>query len=118
MFGENFYRVLHYGSLFFFLSSLGVSFLSAENPKFNKIIQGIASLLILVAGFGLILRALQITHGQSWPAWIHAKLTIWAILAIGAPILSKRLGKGKAIVFYVFIILATVAAYLAVAKPF
>jgi uncharacterized membrane protein SirB2 len=115
---ENFYRVLHYGSLFFFFSSLGISFFTDNKNVANKIIQGVASLLILVAGMGLIAKALEIGHGASWPAWIHAKITVWALLAIGAPILSKRLTKGKAIAFYSMIVLGTVAAYLAVNKPF
>ncbi|MCR9203926.1 MAG: SirB2 family protein [Halobacteriovoraceae bacterium] len=115
---ENFYRVLHYASLFFFLSGLGISFFTDSKNVANKIISGVASLLILVAGMGLIAKALQIDHGSGWPAWIHAKITIWAILAIGGPVLAKRLSKGKAIAFYVAIVLATFAAYLAVFKPF
>ncbi|MCF8059534.1 MAG: SirB2 family protein [Bacteriovoracaceae bacterium] len=115
---ENFYRVLHYGSIIFFLSGLGISFFTDNKNVANKIVSGIASLLILVAGMGLILRALQISHGTSWPAWIHAKLTIWALLAIGGPVLAKRLSKGRAIAFYVSLVLAVCAAYLAVYKPF
>jgi hypothetical protein len=117
---ENFYRVLHYASIFFFLSGLGISFFTDNKFLPNKIITGIASLLILVAGMGLIAKGLGISHGdgEGWPAWIHAKIGIWAILTIGAPILAKRLTKGRAVVFYIFIVLATVAAYLAVNKPF
>lgn len=115
---ENFYRVLHYASLFFFFSSLGISFFTDNTNKANKIIQGIASLLILVAGMGLIAKALEIGHGSSWPAWIHAKITIWAIMTIGAPVLAKRLTKGKAIAFYGLVVLGTIAAYLVVNKPF
>ena len=115
---ENFYRVLHYGSLFFFLSGLGISFFTDNKNVANKIVSGIASLLILVAGMGLIAKALQIGHGSSWPAWIHAKITVWALLAIGGPILAKRLTKGRAIAFYSILVLATLAAYFAVNKPF
>lgn len=115
---ENFYRVLHYGSLFFFLSGLGISLFTENTNKMNKIVTGIASLLVLVAGMGLIAKALEIGHGSSWPAWIHAKLTIWALLSIGGPVIAKRLGKGRVLTFYIILILATVAAYLAVNKPF
>ena len=115
---ESFYRVLHFASLFFFLSGLGVSFFTDNKFLPNKIITGIASLLILVAGMGLIAKGLQIGHGEGWPAWIHAKITIWAVLAIGAPILAKRMKKARAVVFYLFIVLATIAAYLGVNKPF
>ena len=115
---ENFYRVLHFASIIFFFSGLGISFFTDNKFLPNKIISGIASLLILVAGMGLIAKVLQIGHGHGWPAWIHAKITIWAILEIGAPILAKRLTKAKAVVFYVALVLATCAAYLAVNKPF
>lgn len=115
---ENFYRVLHFGSLFFFLSGLGVSFFTDNKNVANKIISGIASLLILVAGMGLIAKGLQIGHGDGWPAWIHAKITIWAVLAIVGPILTKRLSKGRVAAFYISLVLAVCAGYLAVNKPF
>ncbi len=115
---ENFYRLLHFGSLFFFLSGLGISFFTDNKNVANKIISGIASLLILVAGMGLIAKGLQIGHGAKWPAWIHAKLTIWALLAIGGPVLAKRLSKGRAIAFYVILVLAILSGYFAVYKPF
>lgn len=115
---ENFYRVLHYASIFFFLSGMGISFFTDNKNLPNKIISGIASVLILVAGMGLIAKALELPHGGKWPGWIHAKITIWAILSIAGPILAKRLGKARAAVFYGILLLATAAAYLAVNKPF
>ena len=115
---ENIYRVLHVASLFFFLSGLGISFFTDNKNLSNKIITGISSLLILVAGFGLIARGLEISHGEKWPAWIHAKLTIWFILVVGGPVLAKRLNKGRALAFYSFLVLAITAVYLVVYKPF
>lgn len=97
---------------------MGASFLSANNLKVNKIITGIASLFILVGGMGLILTALGIHHGEKWPAFLHAKITIWAILSIGGPILAKRLKKGRLLAFYGILLLGVAATYLAVYKPF
>jgi uncharacterized membrane protein SirB2 len=112
-----FYKLLHIGSLFIFLSGLGISFLGESSNKFNKILTGITSLTVFIAGMGLILKGLSITHGESWPTWIHAKLVIWALLAIGGPILSKRLKKHRPLAFYLMLTLAVVAAYLAINKP-
>ncbi|MDD0853553.1 hypothetical protein HBN50_10610 [Halobacteriovorax sp. GB3] len=116
---ETFYRVLHYVAVFFFLSGIGASFMGAERaPKITKIITGIASLLIFVAGMGLIAKALQLPHGGSWPGYLHAKITIWALVTILGPVLAKRLTKGRLAAFYGIVILASCAAYLAVTAPF
>ncbi len=97
---------------------MGGAFLSGKDIKVNKIITGISSLFILVGGMGLILTALGIHHGEKWPAFLHAKITIWALLAIGGPILAKRLKKGRVLAFYGILVLGVMAAYLAVYKPF
>jgi len=115
---ENFYRVLHYAAIFTFLSGMGIAFFTDNKNLPNKIISGISSLLILVAGMGLIAKALEIGHGAKWPAWIHAKITIWAIVSIGGPIMAKRMTKARAAAFYGILVLAIISAYFAVYKPF
>lgn len=115
---QEFYRVLHIASIIFFFAGIGGSFLSTNNLKVNKIVTGIASLLIFVAGMGLILTALGIHHGEKWPGFLHAKITIWALVSIGGPILAKRLKKGRLIAFYGILLLGVMAAYLAIYKPF
>lgn len=115
-----FYKTLHLASIFFFLTGLAASLLGDSQSKLNKIITGIASLFILVGGMGLIKTSLGISHGDDvkWPGFIHAKITIWAILVIAGPVVNKRLGKGRALAFYGFMVLALVATSLAVYKPF
>ncbi len=113
-----FYKLLHIGAILIFISGLGISFLGDNANKLNKILTGISSLLILVAGMGLIAKGLNIGHGESWPAWIRAKITIWAVLVIGGPVLSKKLKGNRGVVFYSFLVLAIVAAYFAINKPF
>ncbi len=117
-FSEYFYRVMHISSIIFFFAGMGGAFLSGKDIKINKIITGISSLFILVGGMGLILTALGISHGEKWPGFLHAKVTIWALLAIGGPILAKRLKSGRVIAFYGILLLGVMAAYLAVYKPF
>lgn len=113
-----FYQVLHISSLFIFVSGLGISFFTDNTNKLNKILTGISSLLILVAGMGLIAKQLEIGHGESWPKWIHAKITIWAIVAIGGPVLAKRMSQKKAMAFYGLLILMILAVYTVAHKPF
>lgn len=116
---EIMYRVMHYVAIFFFLSGIGVSFFGGEKtPKITKIITGIASLLILVGGMGLIKYALNIGHADPWPGFLHAKVTIWAIITVLGPVLAKRLTKCRLAAFYGIVILASCAAYLATVKPF
>ncbi|EQC44505.1 hypothetical protein M899_2381 [Bacteriovorax sp. BSW11_IV] len=113
------YRVMHFVAIFFFLSGIGVSFFGGEKtPKITKIITGIASLLILVGGMGLIVYALGIKHADKWPGFLHAKVTIWAIVTVLGPVLAKRLTKFRLAAFYGIVILASCAGYLAAAKPF
>jgi len=113
-----FYRVLHLASLFIFISGLGISFFSDNTFKLNKILTGISSLLILVAGMGLIAKQLEIGHGEAWPKWLHVKILIWAIAAIGGPIMAKRMKEKKAVAFYGILALMIVAIYVVVHKPF
>jgi uncharacterized membrane protein SirB2 len=108
-----FYKVLHLVAIFTFLASVGASFYAPERPKMVKILAGISSFIILVAGMGLLARI-----GGGWPTWAIIKMILWAILAIGAPIAAKRLQSVRNVVFISFIIFAGGAAWLAVIKPF
>ena len=93
-----FYKVLHITSIFFFIAGMSASLLMQPAPKFIKIITGIASFFILVGGMGLLAR-IGYTHGKgAWPAWVQAKVGIWLVLAIGVPVLSKKIKDRKSVV--------------------
>lgn len=110
------YKILHILCLLLTASFLSVSFLCNYKEKWVKILSGIFSFLILVSGFGLLAR-LGFSHGEvDWPLWVKIKLGIWLVIAVGAPILSKRLTKYRIPVFFAFIGLFTVAIALAVFK--
>ena len=118
MFSHEFYEVLHLVSIFLFIGTLGVSFALASSPKWAKILSGISTLLIFVAGMGLIAR-LGIGHGDPWPKWIIVKITLWMALAIGAPVLSKRLkGPARIKALGFFMVVFIFLAYLGVYHPF
>ena len=116
MLSYEFYKVMHFSMIFLFFGSVGAAFLGQEKTKHIKILTGISSFLILVAGMGLLAR-LGVSHKEGWPAWAYAKLAIWVGLSALAPILSKRVKKSYSI-FYAFIGLGIFAGYIAVNKPF
>jgi uncharacterized membrane protein SirB2 len=112
-----FYKFLHLVTLFIFLSGAGLGFFLENNPKWNKIITGITSVLIFVAGMGLIAR-IGIGHGEGWPLWINLKVAIWLFMAIGAPVLAKRARAYQTTCYFALLSLAAVAGWLATFKPF
>ena len=111
------YKILHIMAAFFMLAGLGVSLLHPNPPKFIKIQSGVASLVLFVAGMGLLAR-IGIAHGAGFPGWALAKMFFWVLLAVGAPLAAKRMKKGRATLFYVFLFIAILAAVFAILKPF
>lgn len=112
------YRLLHLLFIFSFILFIGSYFFSDSVSKITKIGTGIVSLLIFVAGMGLIAR-IGVGHGEPWPNWIKAKIGIWLILAIGTPILGKRVqGDIRKKIPWILLSLMVIAAYLAIYKPF
>ena len=75
---------------------------------------GLGLLFVLVSGFGLLAR-LNMT--QSMPGWVFGKIAIWFIFG-GIAALLKRKGHIGTPLYFLLIGIFTVAAYLAVAKPF
>lgn len=117
MFPYEFYKFLHYLMIFIFVAGLGVSFFTVNNPKWNKILTGVSSVLIFVAGMGLLAR-IGVQHGKGFPGWIWAKMVIWFLLAIGAPVLAKRAGQYKVVAYFALLSVTSLAAWFAVYKPF
>lgn len=117
MFSYEFYKVLHFVMILIFVGGMGASFFTLENPKWNKILMGVSSLLIFVAGMGLLAR-IGVQHGQGFPTWVMLKIALWAFLAVGAPILAKRAQKFRVPVYFAMLTLASLAAWVATNKPF
>ena len=110
------YKILHILCVLLTASFLSASFLCNSKEKWIKITSGIFSFLILASGFGLLAR-LGFSHGDvQWPVWVKLKLGIWLVIAVGAPILAKRLTKYRTLVFFAFMGLFTLAIALAVFK--
>ncbi len=82
-----FYHILHLVSLLA-LSGFGYGLVFSEHKKYHQIGFGVASLLVFIAGFGLMAK-LGYRLGTSH--WLMAKLAIWVVLSAGVPMVVKRL---------------------------
>lgn len=114
------YKWLHIISITFLTLLVGITFThdKESTPKIVKILTGIFSFLIFLGGMGLMAR-LGISHKEGWPTWIIIKVVLWLALAIGVPVLSKRvLGPTRAKIPYPIMGLVMLAAYIAIYKPF
>ena len=109
-----FYQVIH---LFSAIMLAGVAFAALANPLPERrrpilILSGVAALLALVSGFGLL------GIGRfGFPGWIVIKLAAWLALAAIAGIAFRRPQQARplAIVVAVAVLLSVGAAVL---KPF
>ena len=117
---EIFYRVLHFVALFFFIAGTAAAFWGNDRSRGTKIVTGVASLLILVAGMGLIARSLGLSHaeGMGWPGWLQLKMFLWLALAVAVPILSKKMKSHRRLVGYLVLGVMFGAVMLVVLKPF
>lgn len=111
------YKLIHIVSIFLFISSLGALFFGNKESKLHKILSGVVSLMILVAGMGLLAR-LNYNHGEPWPLWVKMKIALWMLAAILLPVLNKRVTQKRGLAFSLIMIILSLAAYVAIYKPF
>ncbi|MSU66057.1 MAG: hypothetical protein EXS38_08170 [Opitutus sp.] len=84
----NYYYLLHLFALFVLTAQTFMAFANPapENRKQTMIITGVASLLVLVSGFGLLSK---LHHNHFYP-WVIVKLMCWLGLAALAGIAFRR----------------------------
>lgn len=115
----NAYRLLHLTGVIFLFVAVGGAILAnregtagAAARKLSGITQGVALLLILVAGFGALAKL-----GLGLPGWAWAKLVIWLILGASPAFIRRRPDLAK-VWWWGLPLLGVVAAWLARYKPF
>jgi uncharacterized membrane protein SirB2 len=72
----NFYRILHLFALLVLTAHTYMAFANPapENRRLTLIVTGVASLLMLVSGFGLLSKVYQ----NHWPGnWLAVKMVCW-----------------------------------------
>lgn len=119
---HEFYRILHVAGILLLFSSLaGIWGLYAGGgtPQKNlrvtlAALHGLGLAIILLSGFAL---AGQLGALNSLPLWLVLKAVIW--LALGAGLaLAKRKALWGIKLMWLWVILGTLAGYLAIYKPF
>ena len=109
----NTYLVLHISSIFVLLGYTFYAFAApAETRKRVLMITGVAALLILVTGFGMLHR-LQL----GFPHWAMVKVACWLGLSIMVSFAYRRRAQADLFMIIAFVIAITAAA-MVIVRPF
>jgi len=107
------YHIIHVVSVLVLTGYTFYAFAAApETRKRVLMITGIASLLVLVGGFGL-----QAKLAVGWPGWLIVKIVCWLGLSALAGIGYRRRGAAGTLAL-IAIALTVVAVVLVYTKPF
>lgn len=112
-----FYKILHLLGLFLLFAALGAATLRSRTETRGRGLvaasHGIALLLLLVSGFGLLAK-LGI---DGIPGWAWGKLVLWLLMGAWIAV-ARRLESAQALLWWALPLLGLVGAYLALYKPF
>jgi hypothetical protein len=121
MFSHEFYKIVHIIGIVTLMVALGgAAFLmmagATTSRRLLAVLHGAGAFLILLGGFGMLAR-LGIIQGGSFPAWLWLKIGVWLILGAALIVAWRRPGLARPVLFSLPL-LAGVATYMAVYKPF
>ncbi len=113
MISLNTYLVLHVSSVLVLMGYTFYAFAApAETRKRVLMITGVAALLILVSGFGMLHRL----H-LGFPGWVIVKFVCWLGLSAMAGLAYRRRAQADLLMLVAFV-LAITAVAMAVVRPF
>ncbi len=109
-----FYHLLHLLSVFFLVGSAvwAISNPMQSEKKKVSMFSGIAGLVALISGFGLIAKA-----KYGFPVWVIVKMVVWFLLVVLVGSAYKR-REHKKQVLIALIILVSIAISMVTLKPF
>lgn len=108
------YKIVHLTSLAILLTCFAVQFYGLGN-RLHKILSGLATLMVLVSGMGLMAR-LGIGHTGGWPTWVKVKMIVWGLIGVGGAVVVKRFPHAGRPAYWIMLALFVVAAVSAVEK--
>ena len=113
-----FYKILHVFSALLLMTSLGV-LAAALSPadrlrRLAGVAHGIALVLLLVAGFGL---AARLQMFGNLPLWVYLKIGLWLLFGL-AVVPLRRKPEWSLGIWVLLPVMASIAAWLAISKPF
>jgi hypothetical protein len=107
------YHIIHLVSLFVLFGYTFYAFAApAETRKKVLMITGIASLLVLISGFGLLSKL----YGNKFELWVIIKLVVWLLVSALTGLGYRRRGAAGAFAV-VAVALAAVAVCMVYLKP-
>lgn len=112
-----FYHIIHLIAVMALFAGTGAALASADHGptrKIGAILRGIALLLLLITGFGMLAK---LGIMASMPIWVWLKLVIW-LIAVMLPVFVKRKLLPATAAVFIAIALGGVAAWLGYLKPF
>ncbi len=110
------YKMIHVLMVVIMFSFFAVQIFSSEKVKKAAMWSGIASVLLLVSGMGLLAR-IGVSHTEGWPSWVIIKMIAWALIVIATPMIIKRAPSFKGKWFGVMILILLTILYMVQYKP-
>lgn len=111
------YKILHItGVLALFMAFGGLITQGAGKKRLLAITHGVALVVLLIAGFGLLAR-LGMAQPSTWGGWVYAKFTLWLIAGGLMAFIPRRPALAKPL-WFVVLGLGILASWLAIVKPF
>jgi len=111
----SFYSILHVFSLFVLTAQTYMAFANPapENRKRTMIITGIASLLVLISGFGMIAKV----YDNHFAGWMIVKLVCWLAFSALAGFAYRKVNLRGPLAF-AGLTLVLIALFMVYLKPF